>query len=84
MTDYYGLSLEERKKLRQAYENMMARCYKNDPKAYIYKGKGIIVCQEWRTNRQAFTDWAISNGFRLDLSLDRKLNCEDYTPENCQ
>jgi hypothetical protein len=72
------------KQLQCAYKNMMGRCYGKDPKAKYYKGKGIIVCPEWRDHPRVFYKWAIENGYKEGLSLDRKLSSEDYFPENCQ
>jgi hypothetical protein len=64
--------------------NMRYRC--NTPTANSYKnygGRGIKVCEEWNTFSN-FLDWALANGYKDNLTIDRKDNDKDYCPENCQ
>ena len=42
------------------------------------------MCDEWKSNFQSFYDWAIANGYREDLTIDRKENDKGYWPENCR
>lgn len=64
---------------------MKQRCYNENDKAYKdYGGRGITVCEEWLHDFQAFYDWSMKNGYRDDLSIDRKDVNGNYCPENCR
>lgn len=42
------------------------------------------MCDEWKNDFQAFYDWAISNGYKEGLSVDRINNNGNYEPNNCR
>jgi len=44
---------------------------------------GISVCEEWQTF-EPFRDWALNNGYKDDLTLDRKDGKKNYEPSNCR
>ena len=66
-------------------EGMLERCQNpNHTQFKYYGGRGITVCQEWKQSPQAFVDWALTNGFKPDLQLDRIDNDKGYSPDNCR
>lgn len=73
----------ERPRLYRIWQNMRQRC--NDPNAndyLIYGGQGIKVDPEW-DSYSIFKDWALSNGYAEQLTLERKDPSKNYTPSNC-
>lgn len=67
------------------YKGMMSRCYrKKDIHYNAYGKRGIVVCDEWRGNPKAFIEWAMSNGYSDDLTIDRINVNGNYEPSNCR
>lgn len=72
-------------RLYNIWTDMKQRCYNsNYYEFHLWGGRGIIVCEEWRNDFQAFYDWAMNNGYSDDLSLDRIDSTGNYEPSNCR
>lgn len=76
--EYHG---DTKTDLYQRWSSMINRCKKGSF-SKNYFDKGIIVCEEWK-EYGAFKVWALENGFKKELELDRKENDKGYYPANC-
>ncbi len=71
-------------KIHNTYIGMTQRCWdKNAINYKNYGGRGIKVCKPWH-NFNNFAKWAIANGFKEGLQIDRIDNDGDYEPSNCR
>lgn len=76
---------KKNKRINIIYNGMKARCYNsNTPEYKNYGGRGIKICDEWLDNYWNFENWAINNGYKNNLSIDRINNDENYEPNNCR
>ena len=71
-------------RLHRIWAAMKSRCYNPKNNRYEnYGGKGIVVCDEWQ-DFEPFYDWAMSSGYRDDLTIDRIESSGNYEPSNCR
>jgi len=71
-------------RLYHIWDNMKRRCNNpENPGFYLYGERGITLCSEW-IEFQPFYNWAIVNGYKDDLQLDRRNNDKGYSPDNCR
>lgn len=72
-----------RNKLYGVWNSMRQRCENPNTEHYHnYGGRGICVCAEWKQYYN-FHKWAIENGYREGLSIERRDVNGNYCPENC-
>lgn len=71
-------------RIYRIWDDMKARCYNPNAVSYPnYGGKGIAICKEWK-EFIPFYEWAIQNGYKNNLTIDRLDNSKDYSPNNCR
>lgn len=74
-----------KKPLYGILNSMKQRCNNKNDKAYHnYGARGIRVCEEWAKDFNSFEEWAINNGYRNGLWIDRIDDNGNYEPNNCR
>lgn len=71
-------------RLYEIWTGMRNRC--NNPNNHnydCYGGRGISVCERW-SNYLNFKEWALKNGYKEDLTIDRIDVDGNYEPDNCR
>ena len=72
-------------RLYNIWLHMKGRCYRKTDDHYEHYGeKGITMCDEWKNDFKAFYDWAMSNGYADNLTIDRINVNGNYEPSNCR
>lgn len=65
------------------WSGMKGRCNNPNNSSYPdYGGRGIEVCDEW-SKFISFKEWALNNGYKKGLSIERKDVNGNYEPTNC-
>jgi len=73
------------RELIKKLKGIMDRCYYEKNNSYKnYGAKGIVVCDEWKSNSKSFINWSLNNGYKKGLHIDRIDNKKGYSPDNCQ
>lgn len=70
--------------LYDVWQQMVLRCYNENNHQYKdYGGRGIEVWKDWKDDFLEFYEWALANGYKEGLTLDRNDNDGFYSPQNC-
>lgn len=70
--------------LYKIWVQMWDRCSNPNNASYPkYGAKGVEVCAEWADSK-VFIEWALTNGYKKGLSIDRKNAYGHYHPDNCR
>lgn len=84
MSKIYSKHGMARTRIYREWTGIKTRCNNPNDKRYKdYGGRGIVMCDEWKNSFEAFRDWAMANGYRDDLTIERKDVNGNYCPENC-
>lgn len=77
----HGLS---KTRIYKTWASMRQRGTGSDTNKKYYSNRGIGICEEWKTSFIEFYNWAIINGYKENLQIDRIDNNKGYCPENCR
>lgn len=71
-------------RLYHIWNGFRGRCLNPNNKDYKnYGGRGITICKEWNKSENFFK-WALQNGYKDNLTLDRIDTNKSYSPNNCR
>lgn len=83
----HGLSRDvnhKKTRLFRIWTGIKTRCFNTKAREYgSYGGRGILLCIEW-LDFKIFHTWALNNGYRENLTIERKNNNLGYSPDNCE
>lgn len=79
----HGLT-KKQARLYNTWGGMKERCFNNLATEYKnYGARGISVCDEWKNNFVKFYEWAMENGYKDNLTIERIDVNKGYEPSNC-
>ena len=70
--------------LYKRWRGIRDRCRPTAQAHKYYYDKGIAVCDEWLNDFYSFKEWALTNGYKPELTIDRIDDSKGYSPDNCR
>ena len=75
---------QEERDLGKLLSTIKKRCKPTAPCHHNYFDRGVSVYNLWNESSKLFIDWALANGYKKGLEIDRIDNSKDYEPDNCR
>ena len=76
---------KDNQKIYKVWSGIKQRCFNPNSNRYKnYGGRGISICDEWKNSFETFCKWALENGYKEGLSIDRIDHEKKYEPSNCR
>ena len=76
---------KDNQKIYKVWSGIKQRCFNPNSNRYKnYGGRGISICDEWKNSFETFCKWALENGYKEGLSIDRIDHEKNYEPSNCR
>lgn len=73
------------KRIYKIWRGIKERCtYPNGQHHKNYYDNGVKMCDEWFNSSISFIEWALKNGYKDDLTIDRIDPFGNYEPSNCR
>ena len=84
-TKWYSEFKKKNARLYTIWQGIKSRCYNEKNTCFhCYGGRGISICDEWKSSFVTFANWALANGYDDTLSIDRIDVDGNYSPNNCR